>query len=316
MLNKDTQNKILVAIDGSKQAMEAVNYVAAIFPPQTTRVVLFHVSEPISDLFSEFKSNEYYQSKLPGLRTWVADEQKHIAEYMQEASSHLTDAGFSEDRIEIKITQKKLDTTRDIVKESYSEYDAVVVGRTGASRLKDFLLKSVAIKLVGLIKHLPVIVIGGTPTSKRVCIGFDGSDSAMRGVTWVSSLLGGSTCKIQLLSLLSQKSTFWLDGEEFHLPADSTPNSFEEGCRIVTPCVNNAKKRLIKAGIPEENISIRIEILNVDPAERIVDEVTSCGFGSVVVGRRALVSFFEEAFVGRVSSKVLKKANNVAVWIT
>jgi hypothetical protein len=36
----------------------------------------------------------------------------------------------------------------------------------------------------------------------------------------------------------------------------------------------------------------------------------------VVVGRRTLVSFFEEVFVGRVSNKVLKKADSVAVWIT
>lgn len=315
MHTSGAQNKILVAIDGSKQAMQAVLYVATIFPPTTTRVVLYHVSEPVSDLFSEFKTNQYYQSKLPGLRNWVADEQKHIAEYMQTASTQLMEAGFPKDRIEIKITQKKIGIARDIVKESYNQYHAVVVGRTGVSRFKDFLMKSVAIKLVGQIKHIPIIVMGGTPVSKRICIGFDGSDCAMKGVTWVSSLLGGSGCKVQILSLLSQKGKFWLDGKEYRLPADAS-NAFEEGSKSISPCVNNAKERLARAGIPEENITIRIEVLNTDPAERIVDEVISCGFGSVVIGRRTLVSFFEEVFVGRVSSKVLKKADSVAVWIT
>jgi len=312
--NIDTPNKILVAIDSSKQAMEAVHYVGALFPPQTTRVVLYHVSEPVSDLFSDFKINEYYQTQLPRLRSWVADEQKHITGYMQEASSYLKEAGFTDDRIEIKITQKRIGIVRDIVKESYGEYDAVVVGRTGVSRFKDYLLKSVAIKLAGKIKHIPVIVMGGTPASKRLCIGFDGSDGAMKGVSWVGTLLGKSNCKIQILSLLSQKGGFWLDDKEYILPAE-TSAAFEQGCDMVAPYVNAARERLLKAGLSKENVTIRIEIANTDPAERIVDEVISCGFGSVVIARRALVSFFEEVFVGRVSDKVLKKADSVAVWI-
>lgn len=315
MQNLHTQNRILVAIDGSKQAMKAVHYVAAVFPAETTQVVLFHVSEPMSDLLSEIKTNQLYQTRLPRLRNWVADEQKHIADYMQEAATHLTSAGFSEKNVEIKITPKKQDVTRDIVKESYKDYHAVVVGRTGVSRFKDFLLKSVALKLVGQIKHIPVIVMGGSPASKKICIGFDGSDCAMRGVSWVGTLLGSSDCTIQLLSLLSAKGKFWLDDEEFFLPGEDSI-AFEKGCETVRPCVNNARDRLVKAGINSENVTIRIEIANDDPAARIVDEVSSCGFGSVVVGRRALVSFFEEVFVGRVSNKVLKKSTNVAVWIT
>lgn len=315
MRQTDTPNKILVAIDGSHQAMEAVHYVAAVFPSHKTQVVLFHVSEPMSDLFDEIKTNQFYQSSLPRLRNWVVDEQKHIGEYMQEASSHLKAAGFSEDRIEIKISEKKIGIARDIVKESYKDYHAVVVGRTGASRFKDFLLKSVAIKLAGQIKHIPLIIIGGSNPGKRICIGFDGSDCAMKGVAWVGALLGGGDCKIQLLSLLSPKGPFWLDGQEYRLPADAT-DAFDKGSEAVTPCIENARDRLVKAGISKDNVAIRIEIVNTDPAERIVDEVVSCGFGSVVVGRRALVSFFEEVFVGRVSDKVLKKADSVAVWIT
>ncbi|MGD9212962.1 MAG: universal stress protein, partial [Desulfobacteraceae bacterium] len=241
MQNNNNKNKLLVAIDGSKQAMKAVHYVAAVFSPKTTHIVLFHVSEPMSDLFSEIKNNQFYQTKLPRLRNWVADEQKHITEYMQKALAHLITAGFSEKQIQIKITPKKLDITRDIVKESYQQYDAVVVGRTGVSRFKDYLIKSVALKLVGQIKHIPVIVIGGSPASKRICIGFDGSDCAMKGVNWVSRLLGASDCKIQLLSLLSHKGKFWLNGKEYFLPTDQD-NAFEKGYKVVSPCVNSAKE--------------------------------------------------------------------------
>jgi nucleotide-binding universal stress UspA family protein len=309
------ENNILVAIDGSGQAMDAVQYVAAVFPARNTRVVFFHVSEPMSDLFGEMKTNQYYQAQLPRMRNWLADEQKHIAHYMEEAASCLAAAGFDPDHIETKIKARELDVARDIIKESYGPYDAVVVGRTGESRFKDFFKKSAPIKQVSRIKHIPVIVVGGAPGSKRICIGFDGSESAMKGVTWAAMLLGGSDCHIQLLSLLSHKGRFWIEGQEYFLP-DDTNDAFEKGCEVVAPHMNKAKQRLIKAGFAEEQISVRIEITKTNPAMRIVNEVLSCGFGSVVDGRMALVGFFEEIFVGRVSEKVLKKADNVAVWIT
>jgi len=40
------------------------------------------------------------------------------------------------------------------------------------------------------------------------------------------------------------------------------------------------------------------------------------GFGSIVVGRRGLISFIEAFFIGRVSSKVLNMADKLALWVT
>jgi hypothetical protein len=38
-------------------------------------------------------------------------------------------------------------------------------------------------------------------------------------------------------------------------------------------------------------------------------------FGVVVPGRRGLITFIDEYFVGRVSDKVLELADQLAVWI-
>jgi hypothetical protein len=38
-------------------------------------------------------------------------------------------------------------------------------------------------------------------------------------------------------------------------------------------------------------------------------------FGSVVVGRRGLITFIDEYFVGRISDQVLKLADELAVWV-
>jgi hypothetical protein len=38
-------------------------------------------------------------------------------------------------------------------------------------------------------------------------------------------------------------------------------------------------------------------------------------FGGVVLGRRGLITFIDEYFIGRVSDRVLKLADQLAVWI-
>jgi hypothetical protein len=38
-------------------------------------------------------------------------------------------------------------------------------------------------------------------------------------------------------------------------------------------------------------------------------------YGSVVLGRRGLITFIDEYFVGRISDQVLKLADQMAVWI-
>jgi hypothetical protein len=38
-------------------------------------------------------------------------------------------------------------------------------------------------------------------------------------------------------------------------------------------------------------------------------------FGGIVLGRQGLITFIDEFFVGRVSDRVLKLADQLAVWI-
>ena len=46
-----TQRKILLAIDGSDQSLDAVHYASKVLPPQNVEVVLFHVMRNIDDAF-------------------------------------------------------------------------------------------------------------------------------------------------------------------------------------------------------------------------------------------------------------------------
>lgn len=306
--------KLLVALDGSEQAMAAVGYVATVFPRENTQIDLFHVSEQLSDLFADMEANPLYKTKTNRLRQWISEQQKTTHAYLDIARESLLSAGFSEDQVAVRIQPKKLGVVRDIQKASYNDYSAVVVGRTGLSRLKDMFLKNVAFQLVGKLHHLPVIVVGGQPREPNLCVAFDGSSGSQRGVSWVSHLVGGSDCKVSLLSLISRRGKFWIDDEEYFL--DASGEDALSHCRgKVEPGILEACNHLIGAGLPKENVNHEIQTIDAERAPLIVKWACDNGCDTVVVGRRGLVSFLDAFFVGRISEKVLNLADNLAVWV-
>jgi len=306
--------KLLVALDGSEQAMAAVEYVAAVFPRKDIQIDLFHISEQLSDLFEDMEANPLYKTKTNRLRQWINDQQHQTHAYLKTARDSLLTAGFPEEQVTMRIQPKKLGVVRDIQKASYDEYSAVVVGRTGLSRLKDMFLKNVAFQLVGKLNHLPVVVVGGQPQKRKLCVAFDGSPGSQRGVSWVSHLVGGSGCKVALLSLVSQKGRFWIDDEEYFLESPGEEDLAK--CREkVGPCLQAASETLINGGLAPENVSYQIEVADSERAPSIVQWATDNDCDTIVVGRRGLVSFLDAFFVGRISDKVLNLADELAVWV-
>ncbi len=68
-------------------------------------------------------------------------------------------------------------------------------------------------------------------------------------------------------------------------------------------------------GCHSDRISLKIHAVDRDRAPHIVQEAMDNHFGGVVIGRRGLITFIDEYFVGRVSDQVLKLADQLAVWI-
>ncbi len=308
------RKRILLAFDGSDQAINVAHYVGAIFPPEQTEVVLFNVQSEIPKLYQDLEVNPLYRSKMPSVMDWVAEQQNIVSQSMENASKILVDAGFPADAVKIKIQTKKAGVARDIIKETHrpwmhlnvetppfpQDYSAVVVGRKGISKLKDFFVDSVGIRMVGKIKHIPLIVVGGAPVSKKILVAFNGSDEAMKGVAYIGSLLGASDCDVKI----SYVAKYILSKQEQKKLEDR-----------IGPSIDEAKSLLVKSGFPSNRVSSEIMKVKTSRAAGIIEDARAGGFETIVVGRRGLITFIEEHFLGRISKKVLQMADNMAVWI-
>jgi nucleotide-binding universal stress UspA family protein len=154
-------NKILVAVDESKNSMRAVNYVAKDMNPSGA-VTLFSVLPDATaacgldgpSLIPLFKENRKAFCA-------IEDTKKDtVRAFMERAKAVLVKAGFPSKNVAIKIRKKKVGIARDILKEAQQgKYNTLVIGRRGLSAVKQFVMGSVSNKVVKFGKKVSIIVV-------------------------------------------------------------------------------------------------------------------------------------------------------------
>jgi len=290
--------KILLAVDGSDQAFEAVRYVSLLFPPNRMEVVLFHVMTKVPESFWDIEKEPAYRHKVAATRAWELQQKKEIQEFMEKARRLFLEQNVPEDAVSIKTQERKVGIARDIIHESQNDYHGVVVGRWGMSMLKDFLCGSIANKLIGRLINVPLCVVGGTPQIGKILVAIDASEGAMRAIDYVNTMAGSLHWEVTLFHAVRD-----LDREELHQAEKSMEYVFEE-----------ASGHLEEAGFNSNQITTRMITGVPSRAGAIVVEALKEGYGTIVVGRRGLTNV-EEFFMGRVSNKVIQMAREMAVWV-
>ena len=304
-MNLKYRRKVLLAVDGSDQALEAVRYAGAMLPCDRTEIVLFNVGTGFPEVFWEMKKNPLYESKQPGVMKWLAQYQLGIGEFNEKAMHILMDAGFVTDAVSVKTQTRKIGIFKDILQESYHGYSAVIVSRSGMSRLKDLVLRSMAYKLAEEVKHIPTVIVAGRPTGKKILIALDESIESMRGVSCIGALTGSMASEIYLCHLLrpitqsNEKDLSWLKYNE---------NRFN-------PYMDEATQRLVDAGVDRQNIYRHFICAQGNATQNIMETARNEGFATIVTGRKDAVSLTQEYIRGRFSEQIIKSLNNMAVWV-
>ena len=298
------RRKILLAVDGSDQAFEAVRYVSRLFPPNRMEVILFYVMPKVPENFWDIEKEPVYRREVADISAWKLQQKKKRQEFMERARQLFLDRNVPEDAVSIKIQERKVGIARDIVNESRNDYDGVVVGRWGMSLLKDYLWGSIANKLIGHLAHLPLCVVGGTSPTGKALVAVDTSEHATRTVDYVGTTMDGTDWEITLFHAIRG-----LD----YLRAEAS-EELQQVIKGVEAFFEEAISRLKNAGLNSDRISTKIATGMASRAKAIVEEAENGGYGTIVVGRKGL-SRVEEFIMGRVSNKVVELAKEMAVWV-
>jgi nucleotide-binding universal stress UspA family protein len=214
-------------------------------------------------------------------------------------------AGFTTDAVSVKTQTRKIGILKDIIQESYQGYSAIIVGRSGMSRLKDLILKSMAYKLAAKIKHMPVVIVAGKPLGRRILIALDDSIEAMRGVSCMGALAGSTNPEITLCYCLEPTAKTGQDHQDW---LQYHENRFK-------PYMEEATQRLVDAGVSSQDISKKFLSIKGNSIQTMIEAARIHDFTTVVVGRRESISIAQQYIRGRFAEKVIKSLNNMAVWV-
>ncbi|RLB88317.1 MAG: hypothetical protein DRH26_13820 [Deltaproteobacteria bacterium] len=291
------KNKILLAYDGSHLALDSVQYIGEVFPSYRTEVSIFYVETKIPRSFWKMERELDFRFKTPEIRASIADRKKAVNLAMEKAKQRLLAAGFPSDAIHTMVHIKNRGVLQDLIEESHKGYDALVIGRKGHSRIKDFFVDSLPIKLLGKIKNIPLIVVGEKPAHKNIIVAFDGTREIMKAIKSMSSLIKTNDCKLLLCHSQTPRGLFRPPPEKasadmFDLPLDY----------------------FLEAGFSIDQVSFEIMEGERNHTNCILNKARYGDFGTIVIGRRRLTAV-KKLFLNRVGNKIFRNADNHVVWI-
>jgi nucleotide-binding universal stress UspA family protein len=152
---------------------------------------------------------------------------------------------------------------------------------------------------------------------KRILIALDGSTQSFDATMYVARHWASTKPKVTLMHVmravpevfwdLQKQAVFKQKLKEKHREwVDHTKQTAEE-------FLARAKKILTDANIPEKNVSVKLQQAQKGVARDLITE-SKDGYDAIVLGRRGLSSL-QTPFLGSVSTKVIERAHDAAVWL-
>ena len=309
-MTNQIQNKILLAIDGSEYAQNAVKYVGELGPFQKMEVVLFNVFGAGPESYLDLEKDLRLNGIAREVKAWEMHQRKVIKKSMDNAKQTLIRSGIPQKAVTVKIQNRIKGIARDIINEAQAGYNAVVVGRKGMDTFQEIVMGSVTTKIVHNLAFPPLLMIGSIPPDKKILVALDRSETAMRAVNFVAETLGGYDFKITLFHVIRNDWDFQSGIANFFLPKASLEQAEKEMEKVFA----RAKQHLVEAGFKPDQITAKVVSGVHSRAGSIVNEARAGDYGTIVLGRRG-ISIVEEFVMGRVGNKVINTIRNRAVWV-
>ncbi len=157
--------KLLIALDSSKGAWRAVEYVAETFGKTPgVQVTLLHILSGLPPAYwddGHVLQEKEREARKRLVASWQQEQEKLWQDLVGKAHQRLTAAGLAKGALTNKFKPKYYDVSDDILDEvKTGAFDTIVMGRRGLGKAKALLLGSVTRKVVDNAKGCAVVIVG------------------------------------------------------------------------------------------------------------------------------------------------------------
>jgi nucleotide-binding universal stress UspA family protein len=312
-MEADIIKLVVVPIDGSGNSLGSLDYLNLMFGSEHhLKVNLCSVLPALPPiLVEESRKDREIAKKLKEM------EKKNVQvteRFLEEARQKLLDKGFAADRILTTHQKRKIDIARDIcVMAANRRADALAISTRGRSRLAAFFMGETANKVLECNRHCPVWLVKGKSKSKNVLIAIDGSENALRAVDHAGFMLSGTDAAVTIFHTKRNLRRF-VPKEVLDTAPELEDLWKTKAGQDIAPHITTAKEVLLKAGLEESQISIKIIDGTRSEAADILKETDKGEYGTIVIGRRG-ASEIKDFSMGNVLKKILVGASDTVIWI-
>jgi nucleotide-binding universal stress UspA family protein len=153
---KPSPGKILLAMDGSENALRTVDYLSTMLEDSQSEVKLFHVVRG----FNIYERS--YENLLEPTqeKAWTEIGRTQMQSVFEEARTRFVKAGLDPGHVTTKVITGVRSRSDAIIKEaSEGRYATIAVGRRGLSKVRDFFIGRVSMKVIQLARKHAVWVM-------------------------------------------------------------------------------------------------------------------------------------------------------------
>ena len=306
------KKKIVIAVDGSIYCAHAIHYAAALTP---TLPDLNYLLLNIQPAVSQYLSQEAYSTApiRQALAKLMAANEQNSRQILEKARHQLLQAGIAPEYIEVRTHVRTHGVAQDILDVCQtSQYDAVVIGRRGLSRMQELFTGSVTANLLAHSQWTPIWMVDGEVTNPKILLASDGSPNALRAMDHLAFMFHGNLhaelhvvhVKPRVQDLLALD----LDKETLAATEAALGSSTQQRIDLFR---SQAEAVMLKNGLKPDRLHVQTIESRFAIAGSIMDAAREGGFGAIVIGRS---SDPKSLFVGSVARKIVQKAANMAVW--
>jgi len=312
-MNKVTSKTVVVPIDGSQNALRALDYLSLVIGSKyNLKVVLFYLLPSLPQILIEGskKSDEM-------ARKFTELEKKNSAMaqlILSEGKKRLLDKGFKKQAVETVFQKREVGIARDICNWSENmRADAIIISTRGLSRLKAFFMGETANKVLEFNRSCPVWMVKGAVRRKNMLLAIDNSQNAMRAVDYAGFILPGTEAHVTIFHSKRDLKRFMPNRLLEEFPEFQKLWKHTSG-EVIAPYLKRAKEKLIKAGLKENQVSIELVEGSESAGIDILKEVENSDAGTIFIGKRGC-SDVKDYSMGSVAKKVLYQASDMTVCI-
>ncbi len=151
-----THSTVLIAMDGSANSLRGVDHAGLMLSGTRSKIILFHTKRSLNWFFPRevFEGVEGFEN------TWLQEAGNSVEPSLMKAKDMLIQSGIDASQIEIKLVDGGRSPAKNILQEAKkSKAGTIVLGRRGASDVKDYSMGSITRKVINEAADMAVWIV-------------------------------------------------------------------------------------------------------------------------------------------------------------